>query len=149
MNRNNNPGNLKGGGAWKGLVGHDERGHNVYDTPEHGFRALCRTWQAKWMAGKRTLRAMCAAWAPASDTVGSIAGNAANDPDAYAEFIAGRAGIGIDDPLPDPAGSDFFLQVSLWRSLARYEMGHECEMEIAVRGAAMWYQDFCGGAKPK
>jgi hypothetical protein len=39
--RNNNPGNIKDLGVpWQGLVGHDAAGFCIFDTPEHGLRAL-------------------------------------------------------------------------------------------------------------
>lgn len=43
--KNNNPGNLKGNDKWLGMTGKDKYGHIIFDTLEHGIRALKRNLQ--------------------------------------------------------------------------------------------------------
>lgn len=141
MNIRNNPGNLKGRDQWKGRIGQDERGHVIFDTPEHGFRALMRTLESKWLAGKRAILDIIAAWAPSSDTIGSIKGAQQNDPEQYALTVARWAGVGVMERLPNPADDpELWLRIAL--AVARYEDGKGCSRGVAWRGCAMWWDDF-------
>ncbi len=63
--RNNNPGNIRTGDKWQGLTGVDDAGFCIFDTPEHGIRALAKVliaYQVKH--GLRTISDMICRWAP-------------------------------------------------------------------------------------
>ena len=63
--RNNNPGNIRAGDPWRGLTGEDDAGFCIFDTPEHGIRALAKiliAYQVRW--GLRTISEMICRWAP-------------------------------------------------------------------------------------
>lgn len=141
MNKNKNPLNIKGADRWKGKLGNDSRGHVIFSDPAFGIRAAARTIQSKWINGKRTIRAICRDWAPASDTIGSIPGNAPNDPDAYADFVAQRSGIPPNFPLPEPTTCPNTM-LKILEAMALYDMGEECPMAYLYRGVGYWLEDF-------
>lgn len=153
MNKRNNPGNIKGKDSWKGKTGADERGHIIFDTPENGFRALLRTLESKWLAGKRTLVEIFAGkdedgdgkpdggWAPADDTQGSIEGNPANEPQSYAQTVGGWLGVSPTAQLPSPA-TDPDLWFRIARAISRYENGESWPRGASWRGAALWWEGF-------
>ncbi len=143
MNHNKNPLNIKqvSPDAWAHSVGADGRGHAIFADPAHGVRAAMRSLQRKWDNGKRTLIQIIADWAPASDTVGSIAGGAQNDPIDYARYVAARAGCGVGESLLSPA-SNPHLWLRIVRAMAYYEMGEECPWSVVLRGMGMWFEDF-------
>jgi hypothetical protein len=141
MNKRNNPGNVKGKDNWKGKTGSDARGHCLFDTPENGFRALLRTLESKWLAGKRTLAAIIASWAPADDTIGSIQGNPSNDPAEYARTLGEWLGVSPTAPLPSP-GTDPLLWLRIARAVSRYEDGESWPLAASLRGMALWWEDF-------
>lgn len=144
MNKNLNPGNVKNNirNPWKGTDGRiDNRGHAVFESLDYGFRAMARTWQAKWNAGKHTVRAILHSWQPISDTIGSLPGNPQNNPDACAEFIGRRSGVLPDSPLPDPT-TDLPQLALLLAVLAHWETGKAVDWPALLRGVALWYEDF-------
>lgn len=142
MNKNNNPLNIKAAGdAWKGMLGTDARGHAIFQYPAFGIRAAARTLQAKQDNGKRTLRQICRDWAPATDTIGSLAGRPSNTPDACADYLARRLLFAPDEPLPQ-FEEDVELLVRLTRHMARWELGEDCPMSAIMQGIGMWLADF-------
>lgn len=142
MNINNNPLNVKqGSDPWKGSTGADNRGHAIFADPADGIRAGCRILQQKWNNGKRTLLAIILEWAPVNDTQGGLPGYPANDPADYAAYVALRAGIGMNDPLPYLA-DDAALYARIMRAMANFETGEKCPWSFIIRGMAMWFDDF-------
>jgi len=62
--RNNNPGNIRPGSRWVGIVG-DDGGYLIFDTPENGIRALGKnllTYYNRY--GLNTVRSIISRWAP-------------------------------------------------------------------------------------
>lgn len=89
--QNNNPGNLRSWGS-----NPTRNGFAVFATPEEGWAALRQQIQrnisrgltlSEFFGGKE---GVYPGYAPAADQ---------NRPDAYARFVAGRAGIAVDQPL--------------------------------------------------
>lgn len=114
-----------GGAGWKGSTGADARGHAIFSDAAWGLRAAIRNLWNYWSKRKRrTLAAITAAWAPASDTIGG-AGSAANRPKEYAAFLAGRLGAATDEPLKlfrsDGFIGDRAQLEALLRAMAAYE----------------------------
>jgi len=66
----------------------DNLGHAIFDDVSSGIRAMGRIIQQKYCNGKFTLNNILDDWAPAADTVGSVSNAAANNPSAYADFVA-------------------------------------------------------------
>lgn len=96
---NNNPGNIKyfGGEKWLGQVGVDQRGFVIFDTYEHGRRALIKllTNAATGALMPRYTPQMSiydffSRYAPSSDN---------NEPKTYAEFVAGQVGVSPNEPI--------------------------------------------------
>ena len=87
--RNNNPGNIRYDGTqWRGLRG-DDGAYCIFDTPEHGIRAIAkilRTYQSK---GVNTITKVIGRWAPPTE----------NDTAAYIASVAGKTGIAPDAAL--------------------------------------------------
>jgi hypothetical protein len=138
VNKNQNPLNIKNNpcNPWKGSST-DERGHAVFVDPAMGIRAGLITMEKKWQNGKRTLRSIINEWAPASDTQGSLPGRPANDPGAYAIFVAKAAGIKPDTALEAP-GANPWAWAPIIHAMSKYEMGEYCPRSVIARGISLW-----------
>lgn len=109
--RNNNPYALRYAGEdWEGLSSREQNvGFYEFTNQDYGTRAGLITLYNGYIAqGLATPRQIISKYAPATDN---------NDVEAYAGYLAGKLGIGIDDGI----------QKSQFRDLARwipvYEMG--------------------------
>lgn len=90
--RNNNIGNImKSTDQWEGLVGYDEDGYAIFDSPESGIRAKGRVLMTYGRKGYNTLPKIFERYAPK--------GHGNNDPAAYAQFVANETGFGLNDVL--------------------------------------------------
>ena len=88
--RNNNPGNLKAGTPWKGVIAVDPKGFAIFDTMENGVRALGKDLSAKMARGVDTVRKILYIYAPPSD----------NNPTAsYVDRVADWMQVDPDQPL--------------------------------------------------
>lgn len=89
--RSNNPGNLRPSEPpWLGQVGADPRGYCIFDTPEHGIRALAKNLLAYYTKhGLFTIRGIITRWAPSSE----------NDTASYITAVSRDTGFGPDDAL--------------------------------------------------
>ncbi len=106
----------------------DSRGHAVFTDPAYGVRAGILQLRAYFLTHKlRTIIDILSRWAPTSDTVGSIAGNDANDPTGYALFVAKRMGIAHNKKLElfnDDKTIDNVGQLrGLFFAMAAFEIG--------------------------
>jgi hypothetical protein len=91
--RNNNPGNIEDGTfarSMPGYAGSDGR-FAIFETPGHGAGAMDNLLTKYGRSGLNTPLAIVSKWAPAGD--------GGNDPKAYASTVAGKLGIGINDPI--------------------------------------------------
>jgi hypothetical protein len=87
-------------GPWLGSLGSDAVGHAIFVHELYSARAaLMDLSHDIVLDGQRTLAALFAEYAPASDTQGSIPGGLRNDPNDEAVFVARRAGIAITTPI--------------------------------------------------
>lgn len=108
--RNNNPGNIEKGIAWKGLdaTRADPR-FAVFVAPQWGFRAMARILLGDYREGQRTVRSLIHEWAPPVE----------NDTGAYVMAVARALNVGPDTPLDVPARLRDLL-----RAIARHEAGY-------------------------
>lgn len=92
--RNNNPGNLRPSASqWRGQTGVYDSGASgkflIFDSPVNGIRAVARTiYNYPRLYGVKTLRDFFRVYAPAGD--------GANKPDSYADYVAERMGLSAD-----------------------------------------------------
>ncbi|MEO5913309.1 MAG: peptidoglycan-binding protein [Luteolibacter sp.] len=126
--RNRNYLNVKNNRAnpWQGSVGTDERGHTIFGSPEWGLRAAIMTLRTYWFSyGLRTIAGILNRWAPASDTIGTIAGAPQNNPSEYAAFVALRMRISAGQDLqlfhPDKRLNDVTNLKALVEAMAEFE----------------------------
>jgi hypothetical protein len=91
--RNNNPGNIRWGDAWQGLIDPSQRtdpSFCQFTEPVYGIRAMARIF-AKYSDayGLTTVRGIIGRWAPPSE----------NNTDAYVQNVANLIGVGPDDKI--------------------------------------------------
>jgi hypothetical protein len=93
--RNNNPGNIEDGPfarSLPGYAGSDGR-FARFETPEAGAQAAPRLLQSYIQRGFNSPASIINRWAPPSDN---------NPTQQYAEYVARRVGVGLNDPVgPD------------------------------------------------
>lgn len=89
--RNNNPGNLRyvASVQWNGQVGDDGTGYAVFDTPEHGVRALGHQLQTYASRGLTSVAEIVSTYAPSNE----------NDTQSYIDDVASRIGVDANQPL--------------------------------------------------
>lgn len=89
--RNHNPGNLRYVASipWAGQVGDDGTGYAVFDSDEHGVRALGHQLQTYSGRGLTSVREIISTYAPSNE----------NDTAAYISAVAGELGVDADQPL--------------------------------------------------
>ena len=91
--RNNNPGNIRWGDDWKGLVPEGQRTDKSFcqfKAPEFGIRAMIiilRNYQSKY--GLKTITGIVKRWAPPNE----------NDTQAYIRSVAQATGTDADKPI--------------------------------------------------
>lgn len=89
--RNNNPGNIRASKeAWIGQVGIDDKGFVIFDTIEHGIRAMAKTLMVYFKVHNLlTVSKIIERWAPPEE----------NNTEAYRKDVAQRMCVGIDEVL--------------------------------------------------
>jgi len=91
--RNNNPGNIRWGDDWQGLVPQAQRTDKSFCQfikPEYGIRAMIvilRNYQRKY--GLKTITEIIQRWAPPNE----------NDTQAYINSVSQATGIDADKPI--------------------------------------------------
>ncbi|OON40627.1 structural protein [Izhakiella australiensis] len=114
--RNNNPGNIRRGDDWKGLVAASQctdKSFCQFTAPEYGIRAMIiilRNYQRKH--GLKTIGQIISRWAPPDE----------NDTPAYISSVAMSVGVGADQPV-DVADSR--VMVPLLEAVIRHENGSQ------------------------
>jgi hypothetical protein len=108
--RNHNPGNLRyvASVPWNGQVGPDDSGYAVFDSDEHGVRAMAHQLQTYQRRGLTTVRAIISTYAPSSE----------NDTAAYIADVCERMGVDPDQPFDVTA-----LLVPLCDAMIHHEQG--------------------------
>lgn len=106
---------------WQGLIGSDN-GKLKFDTMSNGVRAgVINLYNAYFLRGKRTLRTIFATYAPVGD--------GANNPLNYANIVAKKIGVGIDQTLK----FDDVVE-SLARAIIQVETGSDISDSDYERG---------------
>ena len=76
---------------WKYSTGKDSKNHTIFPSYATGLRAGIINLRSYWVRhGLKTLSGITNRYAPASDTIGSVAGAKPNQPSVYATFISKR-----------------------------------------------------------
>lgn len=135
-----------GNDRWLGQVGQDDRGHAQFRHPVFSCRAACRILARYFERGARTLQDVFQRYAPESDTVGSLPGQAANNPHAYAKFVAQKCGISPFEPaaLFDGDGhvEDAAMLRNALRAMAWYESNVEASCDVIGAGIALYEENW-------
>jgi hypothetical protein len=89
--RNHNPGNLRYVASiqWNGQVGDDGTGYAVFDSDEHGVRALAHQLQTYAGRGITSVAQIISTYAPSNE----------NDTAAYIRDVSGTVGVDPNQPL--------------------------------------------------
>lgn len=101
MFRTNNPGNIRPGQHFRGELA-PQNGYSVFDTPEHGLRAVGVDLLTKWHNALDTVDEIIARYAPSSE----------NNTAAYIADVCKRIGVQHDDitNLTDPVMLGRFIK---------------------------------------
>lgn len=103
--RNNNPGNIEDGPFARSLPGY--RGSDgrfaIFETPQDGVNAGAQLLGSYARRGVVTPSQVINRWAPPSDN---------NPTQAYAQYVAQRLGIGVDDPIPESRRAEAFQAIN-------------------------------------
>ncbi|MBQ0957028.1 structural protein [Serratia symbiotica] len=114
--RNNNPGNIRWGDDWKGLLPDKQRTDKSFcqfSTPEYGIRAMIiilRNYQKKH--GINTISGIIHRWAPTSE----------NDTQAYIDSVSQEVGVAPDQRIDV---SDSRILMKLLQAIIRHENGSQ------------------------
>lgn len=96
--RNNNPGNIRIGQPWQGLMPRAqmtpeqaaETAFCIFLTPVWGFRAMAEIFHTYAREGVHTIRQAVTKWAPPNE----------NNTDAYVQSVVDYTSFGPDDTFP-------------------------------------------------
>lgn len=120
--RNNNPGNIRWGSDWKGLVPQNQRTDKSFCQffePKWGIRAIARillNYRSRTgmigvgNAGIDTIREIICRWAPPNE----------NDTEAYIQAVARSCGVQTDQPLNL---ADRPLMLNIVKAIIKHENG--------------------------
>jgi hypothetical protein len=124
--RNNNPGNMRPGRVpWNGQLGVDAHGYLIFDTMEHGVRAMAKQLLAYYQKrGLDTIRKMIGRWAPAG-------GADMNNTDAYVAAVSRSMGVGPDVLL---SPTEVETMQPLCAAMIHQENGQSLAPEIVTAG---------------
>lgn len=123
--RNNNPGNIRWGDEWKGLVPETQRTDKSFcqfKAPEFGIRAMIiilRNYQSKY--GLKTITGIIKRWAPPNE----------NDTQAYIRSVAQATGTDADKPIDLTDSRKLF---PLLQAIIKHENGTQpYEYDVFIR----------------
>ncbi|HEY3982499.1 structural protein [Cedecea sp.] len=127
--RNNNPGNIRWGDDWKGLVPAAQRTDKSFCQfvkPEYGIRAMIvilRNYQRKH--GLNTVSGIINRWAPTSE----------NDTQAYISSVAQATGVSPDQRVDT---RDSRLMMKLVQAIIKHENGSQpYAFDVLVRAVSL------------
>lgn len=103
--RNNNPGNIEDGPFARSLPGYkgSDGRFAIFETPEAGVNAGAQLLGSYARRGLTTPAEIINRWAPPSDN---------NPTQAYAQYVAQRLGIGVNDPIPESRRAEAFQAIN-------------------------------------
>jgi len=87
--RNNNPGNIRPGDNWQGMIG-ENQGFVVFENIAWGLRAMGKAIIHEFNVGNNTIAKLISDWAPPSE----------NDTEAYIRNMVKYTGFSADQALP-------------------------------------------------
>lgn len=123
--RNNNPGNIRWGDEWKGLlpeVQRTDKSFCQFRTPEFGIRAMIiilRNYQSKY--GLKTVTGIIKRWAPPNE----------NDTQAYIRSVAMATRTDADKPIDLKDSRKLF---PLLQAIIKHENGTQpYEYDVFIR----------------
>ncbi len=123
--RNNNPGNIRWGDEWKGLVPEGQRTDKSFcqfKAPEFGIRAMIiilRNYQSKYVL--KTITGIIKRWAPPNE----------NDTQAYIRSVAQATGTDADKPIDLTDSRKLF---PLLQAIIKHENGTQpYEYDVFIR----------------
>ncbi|MDC7860833.1 structural protein [Pantoea ananatis] len=123
--RNNNPGNIRWGDEWKGLVPEGQRTDKSFcqfKAPEFGIRAMIiilRNYQSKY--GLKTITGIIKRWAPPNE----------NDTQSYIRSVAQATGTDADKPIDLTDSRKLF---PLLQAIIKHENGTQpYEYDVFIR----------------
>lgn len=114
--RNNNPGNIRWGDEWQGLVPNSERTDKSFCqfiSPEYGIRAMIiilRNYEKRH--GLNTIRKIINRWAPPVE----------NDTEAYINSVAKQVGVDADKVIDV---TDSRVMIPLLQAIITHENGSQ------------------------
>lgn len=114
--RNNNPGNIRWGDNWQGLVTEPQRTDKSFcqfKSAEYGVRAMVvilRNYQRKY--GLNTISKIISRWAPTNE----------NDTAAYIASVSRSTGIPADQPID---ATDSRIMMKLLPAIITHENGEQ------------------------
>lgn len=125
--RNNNPGNIEDGPFARNLPGYqgNDGRFAVFDSPQSGSGAMDKLLSVYGDKGLNTPSSVVGTWAPASENGKST--------DNYAAYVAGKLGIGANDPIDmsDPA-----QRSKLASAMSEFEAGNTHGGHVAANPGA-------------
>lgn len=123
--RNNNPGNIRWGDDWQGLMplaSRTDKSFCQFIKPEYGIRAMIiilRNYQSKY--GLKTITGIIQRWAPSSE----------NDTQAYINSVAQATGTDADKPIDL---TDSRKLIPLLQAIIKHENGSQpYEFDVFIR----------------
>ena len=110
--RNNNPGNIEDGPFAQSLPGYNgsDGRFAIFETPQDGVNAGAQLLGSYARRGVVTPAQVINRWAPPSDN---------NPTQAYAQYVAQRLGIGVDDPIPESRRGEAFQAINEFENGSR------------------------------
>lgn len=108
--RNNNPGDIRPGDDWQGMIGTNQ-GFIVFDDITWGTRALATDLVNKMAKGENTIRSIVSVYAPPSE----------NDTDKYIQDVSSDTGLDPDQVIPMDTGTLH----QLMRAVMNKELGDQ------------------------
>lgn len=122
--RNSNPGNIRWGDAWQGLVSQDQRtdpSFCQFSAPTFGIRAMVKILYKYQDAYKLTsVRQIISRWAPPNE----------NDTESYIRSVASNVGVDTNDTVsvhnPD-------VMLKLIQAIIRHENGQQPYSDETIR----------------
>lgn len=120
--RNNNPGNIRWGDNWKGLVPEDKRTDRSFCQfidVKYGIRAIARIllnyrnregMKRVGNKGIDTVREIISRWAPPNE----------NNTEAYIQSVSNACGVGAEQPI---SLTDDKLMLAIVKAIIRHENG--------------------------
>lgn len=93
--RNNNAGNIRWDNQtqWRGMIGTDDKGFIIFDTPENGVRAMARILLSYNRRGVNTVQNIISTWAPQNGVDPQTGESYTNNTSSYINSVIQKTGL--------------------------------------------------------